>query len=319
MSAPPLRRRNLPGLLRLIARAASTRRGGLGLGLATGVVVMALAGPALAPHSPLQLFGVPFAPPTSAHLLGLDYVGRDALSRVMSGGSSILPLAALATFLGVSIGALLGISAGYLGRAYDEVLMRALDVLLAVPQIILALLLISVAGTSPALVCLAVVLIHAPQVARVARAGTIRASEEDFVKYSEALGTSRLRVMMIDILPMVSTPLLVEAALRLTYSIAIIASLNFLGFGTQPPTPDWGAMINENRIGVLQNPWPIVVPVVLVAVLTIGASMFADAISRRALGIDVVTASRSEVVRLDSDLSAPEGTATDATNAGRTP
>ena len=294
--------RQSSAIVALLGRAARTRRGKLGLTLAGVVVAVAFVGPFVAPYSPTRLFGAPFTPPDSSHWLGLDYVGRDALSRVLAGGVSILPLAITATLLGVVIGAFLGVSAGYRGGAYDEATMRTLDMLLAIPQIILALLLISVAGTSPALVCAAVVLIHAPQVARVARAGTIRAADEDFVRYSEALGTSRSRIMASDILPMVSTPLLVEAALRLTYSIAIIASLNFLGFGTQPPAPDWGSMINENRIGIVQNPWPVVVPVVLVALLTVGASMYADAISRFALGIDLVLASAADVVRIEQDV-----------------
>jgi peptide/nickel transport system permease protein len=309
MIGPKATKRSWPALLTLLGRGARSRRGATGLALAGLVVAVAMLGPFVAPYSPLRLFGVPFTAPSPEHLLGLDYVGRDVLSRVLWGGRTILPLAVIATFLGVSLGAFLGISAGYRGKTYDEVTMRSLDVLLAIPQIILALLLISVAGTSPALVCLAVVLIHAPQVARVARAGTVRAADEDFVSYSEALGSSRLKVMVVDILPMVSTPLLVETALRLTYSIAIIASLNFLGFGTQPPTPDWGAMINENRIGVLQNPWPVVVPVLLVGVLTVGASMFADAISRAALGIDVITASGADLTRLEEDLPAVDETA----------
>jgi peptide/nickel transport system permease protein len=249
--------------------------------------VIALVGPLLTPYSPTALLGVPFARPGSGHLLGLEYVGRDTLARVLDGGIRILPLAAIATAAGVGLGAFFGISAGYRGGAYDEIVMRTLDVLLAVPQIILALLLVSLAGASPLLVGTAVVLIHAPQVARVARAATLRAAQEDFVKYSQALSDPPLRIMLTDVLPNVSGPLLVESALRLTYSIGIIASLNFLGLGTRPPFPDWGAMINENRIGIGQNPWPVVVPVALVAVLTIGASLYADALSRATAGIEL--------------------------------
>lgn len=268
-------------------RAARTTRGRVGLVLVGLVAVIALLGPLLTPYSPTALLGVPFAPPGSAHLLGLEYVGRDTLARVLDGGIRILPLAVIATAAGVGLGAFFGISAGYRGGAYDEIVMRTLDVLLAVPQIILALLLVSLAGASPLLVGTAVVLIHAPQVARVARAATLRAAQEDFVKYSQALNDPPLRIMLTDVLPNVSGPLLVESALRLTFSIGIIASLNFLGLGTRPPFPDWGAMINENRIGIGQNPWPVVVPVALVAILTIGASLYADALSRATAGIEL--------------------------------
>jgi len=268
-------------------RAALTTRGRVGLVLVGLVAVIALLGPLLSPYSPTALLGVPFAPPGGVHLLGLEYVGRDTLARVLDGGIRILPLAAIATAAGVGLGAFFGISAGYRSGAYDEIVMRTLDVLLAVPQIILALLLVSLAGAGPLLVGTAVVLIHAPQVARVARAATLRAAQEDFVKYSQALNDPPLRIMLTDVLPNVSGPLLVESALRLTFSIGIIASLNFLGLGTRPPFPDWGAMINENRIGIGQNPWPVVVPVALVAVLTIGASLYADALSRATAGIEL--------------------------------
>jgi peptide/nickel transport system permease protein len=280
-------------------RAAGTTRGWVGLVLVGVVTVIALAGPLLAPFSPTVLVGAPFAGPGGGHLLGLEYVGRDTLARVLDGGIRILPLAAIATAGGVGLGAFLGISAGYRGGAYDEIVMRTLDVLLAVPQIILALLLVSLAGASPLLVGTAVVLIHAPQVARVARAATLRAAQEDFVKYSQALSDPPLRIMLNDVLPSVAGPLLVESALRLTYSIGIIASLNFLGLGTRPPFPDWGAMINENRIGIDQNPWPVVVPVALVAVLTIGASLFADALARVTAGLEL--GSEGVVVKQSAD------------------
>jgi peptide/nickel transport system permease protein len=272
---------------RLWARAARTTRGRVGLALVGVVVAVALIGPLFAPYSPTALLGAPFASPGPGHMLGLEYVGRDTLSRVLYGGVRILPLAAVATAIGVALGAFFGISAGFRGGAYDEIVMRTLDVLLAVPQIILALLLISLAGASPFLVGTAVVLIHTPQVARVARASTLRAAQEDYVKYGQALGDPPVRIMITDVLPNVSGPLLVETALRLTYSIGIIASLNFLGLGTRPPFPDWGSMINENRIGIVQNPWPVVVPVTLVAVLTIGASLYADALARVTAGSDL--------------------------------
>ena len=280
-------------------RAARTTRGWVGLVLVGVVTVIALAGPLLAPFSPTMLVGAPFGAPGGGHLLGLEYVGRDTLARVLDGGIRILPLAAIATAGGVGLGAFLGISAGYRGGAYDEIVMRTLDVLLAVPQIILALLLVSLAGASPLLVGTAVVLIHAPQVARVARAATLRAAQEDFVRYSQALSDPPLRIMLNDVLPSVAGPLLVESALRLTYSIGIIASLNFLGLGTRPPFPDWGAMINENRIGIDQNPWPVVVPVALVAVLTIGASLFADALARVTAGLEL--GSEGVVVKQEAD------------------
>jgi len=229
---------------------------------------------------------------------------------VLSGGYTILVLAAFATLLGVAVGTALGVTAGYLKGSLDEVIMRTLDVALAFPQFILALLLVSVIGPKVWLLCLAVAVIHAPQVGRVARSATLRTAEEDFVKYTEALGLARWKIMAREIVPNIVSPLMVESGLRLTYSIALIASLSFLGFGLQPPAPDWGLMINENRIGIQANPWPVVVPVLLIAILTVGVNLFTDAIARAALGIEAPIA----LVKVPADNAAlaARGSATDA-------
>ncbi|MGH2866251.1 MAG: ABC transporter permease [Solirubrobacteraceae bacterium] len=273
------------GLLSLLRQAARSGQGAIGLALAGLVVVIAVVGPLVEPHGPTALVSFPFDAPSSHALLGTDAIGRDVLSRVLSGGLTILLLAAAATALGVGGGALLGITAGYWKGAVDETVMRLLDVALGLPQLLLALVLLSLVGPKLWLVCVAVALIHAPQTARVIRAATLRSVEEDFVVYAEALGTRRRRMMTREILPNVVAPLMVETGLRFTYSIALVASLSFLGFGLQPPGADWGLMISENRLGLAQNPWPVVVPVLILAVITIGVNLFTDAISRVALGV----------------------------------
>ncbi len=272
--------------LGVLASAARSRRGRIGLALVVPVVLVALIGPYVASKSPTAFVGLPFTGPSSDAWLGTDGVGRDVLSRVLYGGREILALAALATAIGITVGTAFGVTAGYVRGMVDESIMRALDVALAFPQIILALLLVSIVGPKLWLVCLAVAAIHAPQVARVARAATLRTVEQDFVKYAESFGIPRRVVMLGEIVPNIISPVMVETGLRLTYSIAIIASLSFLGFGLQPPDADWGLMVNENRIGIQQNPWPVVAPIVLIAILTIGANMFSDAVARSALGIE---------------------------------
>jgi peptide/nickel transport system permease protein len=272
--------------LDVLSRAGRSRRGQVGLALVLPVVVLALVGPFVAPRSPTAFVGLPYAGPSSAAWLGTDGIGRDVVSRVLWGGREILALAALATVIGIVAGTALGTTAGYVKGAIDEVIMRTLDVALAFPQIILALLLVSIIGPELWLVCLAVAAIHAPQVARVARAATVRTVEQDHVKYAEAFGIPRRNVILGEVVPNIISPVMVETGLRLTYSIAIIASLSFLGFGLQPPSADWGLMVNENRIGIQQNPWPVVAPIVLLAILTVGANMFSDAVARAALGIE---------------------------------
>jgi peptide/nickel transport system permease protein len=272
--------------LDVLARTCRSRRGKVGLALVIPIVLIALLGPFVAPKSPTAFVGLPYAGPSSEAWLGTDGIGRDVLSRVLWGGREILALAVLATAIGIVVGTALGTTAGYVKGALDEAIMRTLDVALAFPQIILALLLVSIIGPKLWLVCLAVAAIHAPQVARVARAATLRTVEQDHVKYAEAFGIPRRRVILGEVVPNIISTVMVEVGLRLTYSIAIIASLSFLGFGLQPPSADWGLMVNENRIGIQQNPWPVVAPIVMIAILTVGVNMFSDAVARSALGIE---------------------------------
>jgi peptide/nickel transport system permease protein len=255
-----------------------------GAALTAAVLLLVVVGPFAAPNSPIDFIGEPFEGPSSYAWLGTDVVGRDVLSRVLSGGGVILSLSALATILGVSAGGLLGIAAGYLKGIADDVTMRLLDVLLAFPQTILALLFVSVLGSSFWLITILVAAIHAPQVARVIRAATLRVAGEDFVKFARGIGMSQPRIMALEILPNVLVPLLVEGGLRFTYSIALIAGLSFLGLAQEPPAANWGLMVNENRIGLLQNPWPVLAPIILIAILTVGVNLLTDAYARHAAG-----------------------------------
>jgi peptide/nickel transport system permease protein len=164
--------------------------------------------------------------------------------------------------------------------------MRTVDVVLAFPQIVFALLLVSIIGPKVWLIVIAVGLGHLPQVARVIRAATLDLTERDFVKAIELEGVSPFKVMSGEILPNLVTPLMVEAGLRLTYSIVIITGLSFLGFGQAPPAPNWGYMIAENRYGLVTNPWATLAPAAMISILTIGTNTFSDAIARVSIGIE---------------------------------
>ena len=164
--------------------------------------------------------------------------------------------------------------------------MRIVDVILSFPQVVFALLLLSLLGPKLWLITLAVGISHAPQVARVLRSATLDISERDFVKAAELQGMRPIKVMVKEILPNLVSPLTVEAGLRLTYSITIIAGLAFLGFGQPPPAANWGTMIYENRTGLSLNPWAVIVPAALIALLTIGINTFTDAFARVAIGVD---------------------------------
>lgn len=261
----------------------------VGVGILASIVVLAWFGRYVAPNSSTALVGVPFEGPSATAWLGTDYLGRDVLSRVLYGGRTVLTLALAATIIGVALGAVLGLIAGYAKRWLEEVIMRTLDVLLAFPSIILALLFVSIVGPMLWLIVLMVGLSHVPRVARVMRAATLEVAQRDFVRAAEALGGTRTKIIVSEILPNTTSPLLVEFGLRLTYSIGLIAALSFLGFGLQPPTADWGLMINENRVGLALQPWPVLVPIVLIGILTIGTNLIADGLGRALSGIERTT------------------------------
>lgn len=266
--------------------AARSPRGAVGLALVALVVAIAFLGPFFAPKSATALVGAPFEASGPGQPLGTDTLGRDVLSRTLDGGWVLLVMAAAATALGVLVGAVAGIAAGYLRGASDGVIMRGADVILTFPQMVFALVLVSIVGPKLWLIVLAVGITHAPQVARVLRAATLDVAERDFVKVAELTGMSSRKIMAREILPNLVTPITVEVGLRLTYSIVIIAGLAFLGFGQAPPAASWGTMINENRIGISQNPWGVIAPAVLIALLTVGMNTFTDSLARVMIGID---------------------------------
>jgi peptide/nickel transport system permease protein len=191
-----------------------------------------------------------------------------------------------ATAVGISLGVLIGLAAAYAGGVADEILMRVADVFLAFPQVVFALLLVSALGPKLWLVILTVGITHAPRVARVMRGAAMQVVERDFIKAAEAVGERRSRILFSELLPNVTSPLLVELGLRLTYSIGLVAGISFLGFGLQPPHADWGLMINENRLDISIQPWAVFLPVLALALLTVGMNLLTDGIARAAIGID---------------------------------
>lgn len=270
----------------LIARALRTWRMQVGLAVTGIVVAVAVLGPQFAPRDPQEFVGMPFQPPGNGFIFGTDYLGHDVLSMFLSGGWLLLVLALLGTIVGVGGGALLGILAGYSRGKLDEVIMRLGDVMLAFPQLILALLFISITGPNLAVIVLLTGLGHMPRVARVMRGASVAVSERDFVANASAMGMPTRVIVLREVLPNVTGPLAVEFGLRLTYSIGLIAGLSFLGLGVQPPTPDWGVMLNDNRVAFTLQPWPVILPVLAISLVTIGMNLITDALARASAGID---------------------------------
>lgn len=282
-SVARLRRREW---LAVLVAAARSRRGKIGLAVGLSVVAIAVIGPFVAPYSPTEFVSTTFAPPSSDYWLGTDVLGRDVLTRVLEGGWLLLLVAAAATALGVVVGAMAGVMAAYYRGWRDGLIMRIVDIILAFPAIVFALLLVSIAGPKLWLVVVAVAATHAPQVARVMRSAALDICEKDHVKAVELIRLPSLTIIRGEIVPNLVTPLMVETGLRMTWSIVIIAGLSFIGFGLQPPAPNWGLMLNENRIGLVSNPWGVAMPALLIALLTIGLNTFTDAVARVSIGVE---------------------------------
>jgi len=270
----------------LLRRAMRLWRTRIGVALVLLLVLVALVGPYLAAHGTTDFVGTPNTGPAAGRPLGTDYLGQDVLSRFLAGGRGILGMAAISTAIGLAAGVAIGLVAAYSRSALDDVLMRSLDVVMAFPQIMLALVAVAVVGAHAWVIITAIAVTTAPRVARVARAAAQPVVERDFIASAEAMGMSRMRILGGELLPNILSPLLVEASLRLTYSIGVIASLAFLGLSANPNGADWGVMIQQNRIALSVQPWGVVTPMLAIALLTMGTGLIGDGISRAAAGID---------------------------------
>ena len=236
--------------------------------------------PAWTGYGPTSYAGKPF----QYGIFGTDNLGRDVLSRFLEGGWRLLMYSALATLLGVGLGAVLGMLAAFRGGWLDSAIMRTGDVLLAIPQLVFAMLAITVLGPQGWVLVVVIGITHAPRVARVIRSATSGVVAEDYVLASQMYAVPQWKILGRDVVPNIMGPLMVEMGLRMTYSIGAVASLSFLGLGMQPPTADWGLMINENRIALSLQPWGVILPVIAIAVLTVGTNLIADAVSGASAG-----------------------------------
>jgi len=257
-----------------------------GLALTGLLALTAVFGPFVAPYGPTDFIDLPSTREVPGTLLGTDYFGQDVWSRFLHGGREILLLALVATGLGILLGATLGMYAAYRRGRTDEMIMRSLDVVLSFPQVLLSLVVIAMFGPSAWLIVLTVALSTTPRVARIIRGAAISVVESDFVAAADALGESRRRIIGAEVLPNVTAALLVEANLRLTYAIGLIASLAFLGFVPNPNAANWGLMVQENRLSLGEQPWGTLLPTLAIALLTIGTGLIGDGLSRAAAGID---------------------------------
>lgn len=244
-------------------------------------VLLAVTGPFLAPYGANQMIsGAARQPPSPAHWFGTDHLGRDVFSRVVLGAREILTLSGLGTLLAVISGTAIGLVSGYKGEWLDEVIMRFFDSLLALPALLFALLLLGILGPSNNSILIVLVVVYTPIVARVVRSVVIAVKTKGFVEAARLQGESLGRILFGEIFPSVLPALTVEAALRFSYAIFLVASLGFLGVGVQPPSPNWGLMVKEARVTVNQLPWAIYFPAAAISIVVIGVNLMSDGLKR---------------------------------------
>ncbi len=240
-------------------------------------LLIAVLGPLIAPYDyTAQDATVRLQSPSLAHPMGTDNFGRDVLSRVLVGTREVFFLGGIGTILAAAMGTSLGLLAGYIGRLWDEAIMRILDVLLAFPALLLAMVLLATVGPSNLNLILVIAVLYIPMFARIARSMVLDLRTREFVEAARLRGETRRYILFREVLPNSLPPLLVEASIRFAYSIFLVASLGFLGLGVQPPSPDWGRQVNEARTFFDLAPWMLLFPTAAISLLVIGTSLMAD-------------------------------------------
>lgn len=282
----------MSGSTSLLGRSWKQKQTRIGTAIIVVVLFITFVGPLLAPHSATEFVGPPFTGSTSSAPLGTDVLGHDVLSRTLRGGLFVVWSSIAAAIVAMLIGVSLGLLAGYRGGMSDGVTMRGFDIVLAFPQLILVLLFVSMVGPKAWLIVLLTGIALSPGVARVTRGLTMEVSKRDFVRAAELMGISRGRILWSEILPNLSSALLVEFTTRMIWAIGIIASLSFLGLGPAAEDGNWGLMINENRAGLPIQPLGVIAPVAVMAGFAIGAGLIAEGIGRAMARIESTKAAR---------------------------
>lgn len=274
----PRARRGVSAALAQLARRPLALAGALIFAL---FMLLAAFGPAVAPYQYDELIrDAQRLPPSPEHLFGTDRLGRDVFSRVLWGARAIIVIPGAATAAAVIVGTALGLTLGYRGGWLDETVSRALDSLLAIPAMVLALVMLATVGPSNVGIVVVIAFLYIPIVTRVIRSATLNLRASGYIEAARLRGETTAYILFREILPGVLPALTVEAALRFSYAIFLTASLGFLGLGVQPPSPDWGRMVAEARANFARSPWELWFPAAAIAVLVIGVNLLADGLRR---------------------------------------
>ncbi len=255
-----------------------SKAGIVGLAILTVILILAAFAHYIAPYDPIeQQFTQQLQPPSLTHFLGTDRYGRDIFSRIVYGTRYALLSGLLADGVALGIGCLLGLIAAFYGGWWDFLIMRGVDVMMAFPYLLLAMLTIAILGPGLINAMIAIGIVYAPQYARILRSSVLSIKETDYITAARAMGANDPRIMFQHILPNAMAPIIVQATLTAGAAIIEAAGLGFLGLGAQPPTPEWGAMLSGGRDFMLSAPWIATFPGLAIAITVLGFNLLGDA------------------------------------------
>ncbi|MGL6242844.1 ABC transporter permease [Pseudomonas sp.] len=248
-------------------------------------ILVALFAPLLAPYGETQVVGEGFAPWSGEFLLGTDNLGRDMFSRLVYGARNTLGIAFLTTVLAFLLGGLSGLIAAIKGGWVDQGLSRVVDILMAIPQLIFALLILSVVGTTATSLVLVIALLDATRVFRLSRAVAMNVVVQDFVEAARLRGEGLWWLVTREVLPNAAAPLIAEFGLRFCFVFLFISALSFLGLGIQPPTADWGSMVRDNAVLITFGDVSPFLPALAVALITVSVNFVVDWMLHKSSGL----------------------------------
>lgn len=251
----------------------------LGLALMSAILLLAVFADVIADYT-TQVVGMNMAqrlqPPNASHWFGTDGYGRDVFARIIHGSRLSLSLSIISMMIAVAIGSMIGAISGYFGGRVDDVLMRLMDMLLAIPPMLMSISIVAALGRSMANLMLALALAYMPVFARVIRSSILSVKDQEFVEAARACGTSDARIIMRHIVPNAVGPIIVQATLAMGSSILTISSLSFMGMGIQPPQPEWGTMLYEGRDLIRTSPYLVIFPGIAIALSVLSLNLLGD-------------------------------------------
>ncbi|MED5392478.1 MAG: ABC transporter permease [Pseudomonadota bacterium] len=257
----------------------------LGLMTITAYLVVALFAPVIAPYSETEILGGAYELWSDKYLLGTDNLGRDMLSRLIFGARNTIGIALAAVIIAFAIGGVTGMLSAILGGWYDTIISRIVDILMAIPGLVFALLILTILGTSMTTLVLVIAVLDSTRVYRITRAAAMNVAVMDFVEVARLRGEGMWWVIRKEILPNIMAPLLAEFGLRFCFVFLFIAALSFLGLGIQPPTADWGSMVRDNATLINYDDITPLLPAAAIAVLTVAVNFVVDWLLHKSSGL----------------------------------